>query len=37
LIVFGSVSLVLVLNILTWIIFTAFMFWVYNQVVYLAN
>lgn len=37
LIVFGSVGLVLVLNILTWIIFTAFMFWVYNQVVYLAN
>ena len=37
LIVFVSVGLVLILNILTWIFFTAFMFWVYNQVIYLAN
>ena len=37
LIVFVSVGLVLILNILTWIFFTAFMFWVYYQVIYLAN
>ncbi len=36
-IVFGSVGLVLILNILTWIFFTAFLFWVYNQVVDLAT
>ena len=37
LIVFVSVGLVLILNILTWIFSMAFMFWLYNQVTYLAN